>query len=80
MRNADLPCTKTAANARLFDVTPSSETFQPGPAARCFRQRGRAIDFIRKAARDFLNTASPQDRISIISFHDDIKIIFGLFD
>src|SRR5439155_25850083 len=30
---------------------------------------------IRKAARDFHNTASPQDRISIISFHDDIKII-----
>jgi VWFA-related protein len=35
------------------------------------------IDFIRKAARDFLNTASPQDRISIISFRDDIQIISG---
>jgi VWFA-related protein len=33
------------------------------------------IDFIRKAARDFLRTVSPQDRISIVSFHDDIKII-----
>jgi VWFA-related protein len=33
------------------------------------------IDFIRKAARDFLRTASPQDRISIISFQNDIKII-----
>jgi len=33
------------------------------------------IDFIRKAARDFLNTASPQDRISIISFRDDIQVI-----
>lgn len=33
------------------------------------------IDFIRKAARDFLNTASPQDRISIISFRDDIQLI-----
>src|SRR5258708_3029934 len=35
------------------------------------------IDFIRKAARDFLNTSSPQDRISIISFRDDIQIISG---
>ena len=35
------------------------------------------IDFIRKAARDFLNTASPQDRISIISFRDDIQVISG---
>ena len=33
------------------------------------------IDFIRKAARDFLKTASPQDRIAIISFRDDIQII-----
>src|SRR5205814_9898069 len=30
---------------------------------------------IRKAARDFLKTVSPQDRISIISFDNDIKII-----
>jgi VWFA-related protein len=33
------------------------------------------IDFIRKAARDFLKTASPQDRIAIISFRGDIQII-----
>ena len=33
------------------------------------------INFIRKAARNFLNTVSPQDRIAIISFRDDIQII-----
>jgi VWFA-related protein len=33
------------------------------------------INFIRKAARDFLKTASPQDNISIISFRDDIQVI-----
>jgi len=33
------------------------------------------IEFIRKAARDFLNTTSPQDRIAIISFRDDIQVI-----
>ena len=33
------------------------------------------MDFIRKAARDFLRTTSPQDRISIISFRDDIQVI-----
>jgi VWFA-related protein len=33
------------------------------------------MDFIRKAARDFLRTASPQDRIAIISFRDDIQVI-----
>ena len=33
------------------------------------------IDFIRKAARDFLSTVSPQDRIAITSFRDDIQLI-----
>lgn len=33
------------------------------------------IDFIRKAARDFLRTVSAQDRISIVSFRDDVQII-----
>ncbi len=33
------------------------------------------IDFIRKAARNFLNTTSPQDKIAIVSFRDDIQLI-----
>jgi VWFA-related protein len=33
------------------------------------------LDFIRKAARDFLKAASPQDKIAIVSFRDDIQII-----
>ena len=33
------------------------------------------INFIRKAARNFINTVGPQDRISIISFRDDIQVI-----
>lgn len=33
------------------------------------------IDFIRKAARNFLSTVSSQDRIAIISFRDDIQVI-----
>jgi Ca-activated chloride channel family protein len=33
------------------------------------------LDFIRKAALAFINTAGAQDRIAIISFRDDIQII-----
>ncbi|MDT4965983.1 MAG: hypothetical protein QOJ64_720 [Acidobacteriota bacterium] len=33
------------------------------------------IDFIRKAARNFINTVGPRDRISLISFRDDIQVI-----
>jgi VWFA-related protein len=33
------------------------------------------LDFIRKSALAFANTVSPQDRIAIISFRDDIQLI-----
>ncbi|HEX8286344.1 MAG TPA: VWA domain-containing protein [Pyrinomonadaceae bacterium] len=33
------------------------------------------IDFIRKAALAFLNTAGPQDRIAIVSFRDDVQVV-----
>jgi len=56
-------------------VTPASEPFNLVLLLDVSGSVEERIDFIRKAARDFLRTASPQDRISIISFHDDIKII-----
>ncbi|HEV2862623.1 MAG TPA: VWA domain-containing protein [Pyrinomonadaceae bacterium] len=33
------------------------------------------LDFIRKAALNFLQTAGPQDRIAIVSFRDDIQLV-----
>jgi VWFA-related protein len=33
------------------------------------------IDFIRKAARNFLDTASEKDRIAIVTFRDDVKVL-----
>ncbi len=33
------------------------------------------IDFIRKAARNFLETASAKDRIAIVTFRDDVKVL-----
>lgn len=33
------------------------------------------IDFIRKAARNFVNTMKPDDRISIVIFNEDVKQI-----
>ncbi len=36
------------------------------------------VDFIRKAARNFINTTSPQDRIAIVTFNEDVKPLTGL--
>ena len=33
------------------------------------------INFIRKAARNFINTVGAQDRVAVISFRDDIQVI-----
>ncbi|HEX8194591.1 MAG TPA: VWA domain-containing protein [Pyrinomonadaceae bacterium] len=33
------------------------------------------IDFIRKAARNFINTVSPQDSLAIITFRDDVQVL-----
>ncbi|MFV0387677.1 MAG: VWA domain-containing protein [Pyrinomonadaceae bacterium] len=36
------------------------------------------VDFVRKAARSFLDTASKQDRIAIVTFNDDVKVLSNL--
>ncbi|MEJ7616016.1 MAG: VWA domain-containing protein [Pyrinomonadaceae bacterium] len=33
------------------------------------------LDFIRKAARSFVTTASSQDRLAVISFRDDVQLV-----
>ncbi|HZH34112.1 MAG TPA: VWA domain-containing protein, partial [Pyrinomonadaceae bacterium] len=33
------------------------------------------VDFIRKAARNFINTVSPQDKLAVIVFRDDIEVL-----
>jgi Ca-activated chloride channel homolog len=75
MRNSDFAVYEDGSERKVVDVTPATEPFNLVLLVDVSGSVEERIDFIRKAARDFLRTASPQDRISIISFHDDIKII-----
>src|SRR3989440_10740443 len=75
MRDADFSVYEDGAERKIVNVTPTTEPFNLVLLLDVSGSVEERIDFIRKAARDFLNTASPQDRISIIAFHDDIKII-----
>jgi len=75
MRNSDFSVYEDGSERRIVDVTPATEPFNLVLLLDVSGSVEERIDFIRKAARDFLNTTSPQDRISIISFHDDIKVI-----
>lgn len=35
------------------------------------------VDFIRRAARSFIETADPRDRIAVLVFNDDVKVLSG---
>jgi VWFA-related protein len=75
MREVDFSVYENGVERRVTNVTPAHEPFNLVLLLDVSGSVEERIDFIRKAARDFLNTASPQDRIAIISFRDDIQII-----
>jgi len=77
MQLADFAVYEDGAERKIVNVTPATEPFNLLLLLDVSGSVEERIDFIRKAGRDFLNTASPQDRISIISFRDDIQIISG---
>lgn len=56
-------------------VTPTSAPFNLVLLLDVSGSVEERLDFIRKAALAFLNTASAQDRIAIISFRDDVQLI-----
>jgi VWFA-related protein len=75
MRESDFTVWENGIERRVTSVAPANEPFNLVLLLDVSGSVEERMDFIRKAARDFLRTASPQDRISIISFRDDIQVI-----
>jgi VWFA-related protein len=75
LRTSDFTVYENGIERQVTSVTPSTEPFNLVLLLDVSGSVEERIDFIRKAARDFLRTASPQDRIAIISFHDDIQVV-----
>ncbi len=75
MKVKDFTVYENGQERQVVNVTPTTEPFNLVLLLDVSGSVEERIDFIRKAARDFLNTASPRDRIAIISFRDDIQII-----
>ena len=75
MKAGDFTVYENGTERPVTTVVPAQEPFNLVLLIDVSGSVEERIDFIRKAARDFLNTASPQDRISIISFRDDIQLI-----
>jgi VWFA-related protein len=75
MRLSDFAVYEDGTERKVVDVTPATEPFNLILLLDVSGSVEERIDFIRKAARDFLRTASRQDRIAITGFRDDIQII-----
>lgn len=75
MRESDFTVWENGVERRVTNVSPANEPFNLVLLLDVSGSVEERMDFIRKAARDFLRTTSPQDRIAIISFRDDIQII-----
>ncbi len=75
MKESDFTVFENGIERQITNVVPTHDPFNLVLLLDVSGSVEERIDFIRKAARDFLNTASPQDRISIISFRDDIQVI-----
>ena len=75
MKESDFTVYENGIERQVTKVVPTNEPFNLVLLLDVSGSVEERIDFIRKAARDFLKTASPQDRIAIISFREDIQII-----
>jgi VWFA-related protein len=75
MRESDFTVWENGIERRVTSVAPANEPFNLVLLLDVSGSVQERMDFIRKAARDFLRTTSPQDKISIISFRDDIQMI-----
>ena len=75
MRESDFTVWENGIERRVTNVAPANEPFNLVLLLDVSGSVEERMEFIRKAARDFLRTTSPQDRISIISFRDDIQVI-----
>lgn len=75
MKETDFTVYENGVEREVRKVIPTEEPFNLVLLLDVSGSVEERIEFIRKAARDFLKTASRQDRIAIISFRDDIQII-----
>lgn len=75
MRESDFTVWENGIERRVTSVAPANEPFNLVLLLDVSGSIEERMDFIRKAVRDFLRTTSPQDKISIISFRDDIQVI-----
>lgn len=75
LKTTDFSVFENGQERTVTDVEPANAPFNLVLLLDVSGSVEEHINFIRKAARNFINTVGPQDRISVISFRDDIQVI-----
>ena len=72
---ADFEVTEKGEKREVLSVTGSRAAFNLVLLLDVSGSVDNYVDFIRKAARSFVMTADPHDRISLIAFNDDVNVL-----
>lgn len=69
----DFQVTEAGEEREILSVEPTTSPFNLVLLLDVSGSVGNYVDFIRKAARTFIETASPEDKIAIVIFSEDVK-------
>jgi Ca-activated chloride channel family protein len=75
LKPSDFSITENGQPREVTDVTTTRAPFNLVLLLDVSGSVEDRLDFIRKAALSFVNTVGADDRIAIISFHDDVQVI-----
>lgn len=73
----DFEVLENGESREVLDVKPTTAPFNLVLLLDVSGSVENYVDFIRKAARAFVNTVNPNDRISIVTFNDDVHVLSG---
>ncbi len=74
----DFSLTERGDEREIISVEPSTAPFNLVLLLDVSGSVENYVDFIRKAARNFINTTSKQDRIAVVIFNEDVKTLSNL--
>ena len=75
LRAADFELSEAGEQREILSVSPSTAPFNLVLLLDVSGSVDNYVDFIRKAARNFVNTANRGDRIAIIIFNEDVRTL-----
>jgi VWFA-related protein len=71
----DFEVAESGASREILSVAPATAPFNLVLLLDVSGSVDNYVDFIRKAARNFVSTVSPKDKVAIIIFNEDVKTL-----